>query len=74
MKIEGNKVIFSSGLVANANEGAIGITPCGEVTEGYDGMFLEWHEMGRDMTREEREELADHMIKRWRRFRDKEGK
>jgi len=63
MKIEGDDVIFSNGKVKYANCGIIGISPDGNVTEGYDGGFT-------IMTDEERVELADYMINTWQEFKD----
>lgn len=43
MKIENDKVIFSTGKTRPANCGIIGLGPDMEVTEGYDGLFFGDH-------------------------------
>lgn len=74
MKIEDDDVIFSTGKKRYANNGIIGLSPEGEVTEGYDGGFWQPEESEyRDddaLTPAERVELADYMIERWKTFRD----
>jgi hypothetical protein len=73
MKIDGDRVIFSSGREKYANNGIIGLSPDMEVTEGYDGGFHQPHEDWMDdnssLTREEQIELADYMIEAWSKFR-----
>ena len=73
MKIIGDDVIFSTGKVRYSNNGIIGLSPDGDVTEGYDGGFWSRDESEfRDdtLTPAERVELADYMIERWKTFRD----
>lgn len=71
IKIEGDSVIFSSGKKKYANHGIIGLSPKGDVTEGYDGGFFECAE-GRnrepDLTPAECAELAEYMVSRWQEF------
>jgi hypothetical protein len=66
MKIsDDGKVTFeSTGLEASAHRGIIGISPDLRIFEGYDTAFL----LGDDLKPEERRELAEFMIERWRRF------
>ena len=54
------------------NCGIIGLSPEGDVSNGYDGGFFsremeEWDECP-DLTPEECVELAEYMIKRWQEF------
>jgi hypothetical protein len=67
MKINGDDVTFeSTGRKGSANFGIIGIGPTEEmVFGGYDWEFLHLA----DLKPEERNELANHMIARWERFR-----
>ena len=74
MEIKGSDIIFSSGKIKYANIGIIGISPKGEVTEGYDGAFFDPEfdtEDGEGLTPGECVELADCMIQRWQEFRVK---
>lgn len=74
------KIQLKSGRSIFASEGIIGISPELKPTEGYDGT-LEGAELTcpehRDpeewepLTREERLELAEIMIERWKEYRDK---
>lgn len=75
MKIEGDKVIFSTGKARSANCGIIGLSPEMGVSEGYDGGFYsgpdgeEWRDEEEKLTKEELVELADYMIEQWLKFR-----
>ena len=77
MKIEGDKVIFSSGRSHYANNGIIGLSPSLTVSEGYDGGFYqppydEWDEPAKygHPTKEDMIELADYMINQWYKFKE----
>lgn len=74
MKIEGNKVIFSTGKARYANRGIIGLHPNMGVSEGYDGWFYnddedEWRDEKQKLSKTELIELADYMIEQWQKFR-----
>ena len=75
MKIDGDKVIFSTGKEKDANNGIIGLSPKYNVTEGYDGGFhspkdsWESDEDYDGLNIEERIELAEYMIERWKEFK-----
>jgi hypothetical protein len=74
VKIENGKVIFSSGRVRNAYRGIIGLSPEGDVTEGYDGGFWTSDIPDSDihddpLTQADLVELADFMIARWTEFK-----
>lgn len=75
MKIEGGKVIFSTGRVESANAGIIGINPELDLHQGYDGSFASYAAWGpedeeyKPLTKAEREELADYMIGLWTAFK-----
>ena len=75
MKIEGDNVIFSTGLEKYTNKGIIGLTPTLSVMHGYDGYFYEPKEEWMDeedyegLTNEEQIELADFMIEQWQKFK-----
>jgi hypothetical protein len=66
---------LTSGRVFHANNGIIGIGPdCGKhgLSEGYDGGIViecDWDPSFQPWTSEERNELADEMIRRWVVFR-----
>lgn len=62
MKVENDELIFSTGKRAYANNGIIGLSPTGEVSEGYDGSFP-------SLTNEEKLELANYMLARWEEFK-----
>ncbi len=55
-----------SGRTFYANQGIIGIDPGGSISQGYDG-GLEPSGEG-DFTPDERRQLAEMMIERWRKF------
>lgn len=72
MKIEGDKVIFSSGRTRYANLGIIGLDDGDDVTEGYDGGFWqpdEWRD--EKLMPEDLAELADFMIARWQAWKER---
>lgn len=75
MKIEGDKVIFSTGKTRGANCGIIGLSPRMDVSGGYDGGFYngpddeEWRDEDERLTKEELVELAEYMIEQWQKFR-----
>lgn len=70
MKIEGDDVIFSTGTVKYANNGFIGLSPEGDVSEGYDGGFFSSDDFTPDLTPAECVELAEYMILEWQAFRE----
>jgi hypothetical protein len=68
MQIQNNRIIFLTGKRIYSNNGIIGLSPKLEVTEGYDGdIEIE------DLTKEERLELAEYMLKKWTEFRNTIG-
>jgi hypothetical protein len=68
MKIEGDKVTFSSGRKAYANNGVIGIGPEMRPSQGWDGGFS--LDDDDDLSTDERRELSEYMIEQWRKFAD----
>jgi hypothetical protein len=57
-----------------ANGGIIGINEHGDISEGYDGgveLKRDWDEEFHAWTDDERAELADEMVRRWTRFRER---
>ena len=64
MRVEENKLIFSTGRTEYANSGIVGLGPDLCLSQGYDG-DLPW-----DLTKEERLELADFMISLWNLFKE----
>ena len=58
------KYLFSTGRIASANCGIIGLSPNLEISDGYDGGF----DGTRNLTKEERVELANYMIEKWKEF------
>lgn len=73
IRVESDKIYFSSGRTAYANNGIVGLSPELEVTEGYDGGVAwpphEESDANDALTAVDMAELADHMIERWARFR-----
>ncbi len=69
MKIEGDKIIFSTGKESSANGGVIGLAPDGGITDGWDGTLYSKEYAGDgfdgDLEPKERMELAKYMIKEW---------
>lgn len=64
MKIDGDDLIFSTGKKVYANNGIIGISPSGEISEGYDGDIDT-----ENLTPEEKLELANYMLVKWESFK-----
>lgn len=65
MKSTANTIVFeSTGREVYANHAIVGISPNGQIFDGYDG-YLEGTSK---LTQEERKELASHMIERWKEF------
>jgi len=60
------EVILSSGRRLLANQGFISVNHRGELATGYDQLGPS------DLTKKEREELADYMLDMWRYFREHE--
>lgn len=62
----------STGRTFDANRSIIGINPLLEISEGYDGHIVfedeDYNEL--ELTKEERTELADYMIKLWQEFKN----
>lgn len=71
MKIEWDKVIFTTGKIRYANGGIIGIDPKMEVTQGYNGEFYDINYLRdeEELTKAELIELADYMVSQWQKFR-----
>jgi hypothetical protein len=80
MKVEGDKLIFSSGKIGYANCGVVGLSEPDkedgwQISEGYDGGIDHegsWLGDGisdNALTKEECIELADYMIALWARFK-----
>ena len=65
MKVDGDDLIFSTGKTLYANQGIIGISPDGVISEGYDDGIED------NFTPKERRELADYMITLWTKWRIK---
>jgi hypothetical protein len=70
MKIDVDKceITFSTGKKVFAYRGIIGLTPCGDVTEGYDGELYPQDSDQPSLTAAECVELANHMTEQWRLF------
>jgi hypothetical protein len=69
MKIDGDRIVFSSGKVRYANNGIIGLSPHLGVTEGYDGdLWVDGLDNG-DLSHADMVELADYMIEQWGNFK-----
>lgn len=77
MKIENDKVIFSTGKEKYANCGIIGLSPEMTISEGYDGGFHSQRESWMDdedfdgLTKAEQIELAEYMIAAWMKFKER---
>lgn len=75
MKTEGDYLIFSSGRRAYANCGVVGLGPDLSPREGWDG-GIDWPRYEddpvgpEDLTAADMRELADHMILRWKLFKE----
>jgi hypothetical protein len=59
------ELVFSSGRELYANNGIIGIDEAGDTFGGYDGS-LEY--LDDPLTKEERKELSEYMIERWKKY------
>ncbi len=59
-----DEFIFDTGKTIYANDCIIGINPNGNLFQGYDGYINE------NLTKQEKIELADYMINKWKEFRD----
>lgn len=72
-RIKDDRIVFSSGRTACANDGIVGLSQDLEITHGYDGRF-KWppdqlqNEEAR-LSADDMRELADLMIEQWTRFR-----
>lgn len=63
--VDGNKITFDSGREWEPDsDGIVGLSPDLQLFEGYDSRA------GVTLSIEQRHELADVMIARWRAFRD----
>jgi len=72
MRFEDDEVVFDSGRREYCHAATIGIDEDLDPTYGYDGSFGAPFESPFAFTKEERAELANHMIALWTRYRDKE--
>lgn len=74
MKIEGDKIIFSTGKNREVSR-MIGLSPDMRVWQGDDYLFWsseddeEFLKPKHRLGKEEMAELADHMIEQWQKFR-----
>ena len=71
MKVNGDDVIFSTDKVVYANNGIIGLSEPDEqygwsIFQGYDGGIDH-----NELTKSEKNELADYMMNLWQQFKDK---
>lgn len=57
--------VLSSGRHIYANNGIIGLNSNAETYGGYDGLL---EDIFNPFTREERAELAEHMIRKWQAY------
>lgn len=64
----GDSYVLASGKVLYANKGILGIAPNLLVYEGYDGRVNQTK-----LTPEEADEIADHAIALWQRFKAENG-
>lgn len=65
---------LSTGKEVYANFNIFGLTPDGQLTEGYDTfMYEDFDDEDRKdrLTPEEKSEIADEMIKRWTAYRER---
>ena len=58
-------LVLSTGTEVEANCGIIGLSPEGKVFGGYDDAYVD-----KNLTSNERRELAAYMIAKWREYRD----
>lgn len=64
LKIGDDEIVFSSGRTIYTHRGIIGLSPDGDLFQGYDGKFYP-----DDVHADDARELADHMIERWQKFK-----
>ncbi len=73
MRIDGDMVKFRNGREEYANCGIVGLSPDGNVSGGYNDAFGYCNDNGdAGLSKEERQELAEYMIKQWKLFAEKE--
>ena len=84
MRIEGDKIIFSTGKIKYANNGIVGLSGVSLITnewdifDGYDGILFNGDPHHNDhieiedddLTNNELIELADYMIDLWKKFKE----
>lgn len=69
----GDTITFSSGRIAYANLGIVGLSPdLDQISEGYDSTIpWDFDPTYSELSRDDIAELAEMMIERWTAFRDK---
>lgn len=65
MELTKDGVRFASGREEYAHHGIFGLTKKLELTEGYDS-FVQYYEDNDELTADEKVDLAEFMIARWR--------
>ena len=84
MRIEGKKIIFSTGKIKYANNGIVGLSGASLITnewdifDGYDGILFNGdphyndyvEKDDDDLTNDELVELADYMVDLWKKFKE----
>lgn len=65
MRTEHDYIVLDNGRRIYVSAGVIGIDERGEAFNGYDGDFGEYEP---DLTPEERREVAEAMVERWRKW------
>ena len=73
MKLEkrefGEAFTLSTGRSFGANNGILGISPDGDISEGYDGgIWPDGECFDNDFTPDERREIADFAIAAWEKY------
>ncbi len=69
--IKGDKLSLSSGNCLDVNQGIIGLSPGGDITHGLDGyLSIKDGEDPCQIAIEDRKEIADYMILKWKNYRD----
>ena len=63
MEINGNTITLLNGTKLYANGGIIGLSPEGELFEGYDDSLVTYGAV--DLTDDELMEIADYMVASW---------
>ena len=58
---------LSSGLIIHANLGVFGLDEYGCITTGYDDILINLQD---EMTKEDRKQIGEMMIKRWKQWMD----